>query len=293
MKSLIDDLENMASTPGGSVCDLLRKAKIVAVKLKQTETSSWIDSELSGQFQEYPSYRKVPVKLMYRNPYHGMQPLMFDSAGMNETVNQPRVLPNPIKEIEEIARGQDAVFIGLTPSIIESLANLGAPTLELFHMTPRTAVAAIADAVRTRVLDWALALDEKGVRGENMQFTDYERQSAQNITIHFNGATNFAGVIGQSEGVGASDVDQNHSVYRQAGDVATKIRESADNLDHEDSVLVEGVAAALQDAAEKREPERLKKALLWAKAAFSKISGFAAKAALEHELDAVLDGIPI
>jgi hypothetical protein len=95
--SLIDELLQIASTPGVSVCDLLRKAKVVAIKLKQTETAGWIDSELRGGFEEYPEYRKVPVKLMQRNPYFGMQALIFNDVGLNMTVNEARTIASTNK----------------------------------------------------------------------------------------------------------------------------------------------------------------------------------------------------
>lgn len=42
-------------------------------------------------------------------------------------------------------------------------------------------VRALIEAVRDRVLDWALALDEAGIQGDGMSFTSQEQQQAQQV----------------------------------------------------------------------------------------------------------------
>lgn len=292
--SLIDELEIMASTPGVSACDLLRKAKIVAVKLKQTDTSKWVDSELSGEFDEYPDYRRVPVKLMQRNAIYGPQPVHFSDARINAIVNEPRPLPLALKQIEELAASSDdALFINLPPSLIPQLMKWGVDTPEIYHMTPRTAVAGIVDAVRTRVLDWALALDQHGIRGEGMSFTSQEQKEAKNISIHFNGNTNFAGVIGESHGVGASGINQHLEIFAKARELSKKLRESVDAVPREDSALLSEVASGIDEATANNDVSGLRRALKWAKAALPKIGMFVAKAAVESEISHMLDSLPL
>lgn len=41
----------------------------------------------------------------------------------------------------------------------------------------------IVDSVRTKVLDWSLILEQKGILGEDMTFNEIERTNAQSITI--------------------------------------------------------------------------------------------------------------
>jgi hypothetical protein len=49
----------------------------------------------------------------------------------------------------------------------------------------RSAVVAILDAVRTRVLDWALELESNGVLGDGMTFSSAERQAASQVTHNY------------------------------------------------------------------------------------------------------------
>jgi hypothetical protein len=124
-------------------------------------------------------------------------------------------LPRPIKEIEEMANGkEEALFLTIPPNLVGVLLELGADTPEVFHVSPRIAVSGVVDAVRTRVLDWALALEQNGIYGEGMSFSSHEQREAEGITIHFNGTTNFAGVMGKSQGIGASGVEQQQECIR-------------------------------------------------------------------------------
>lgn len=61
----------------------------------------------------------------------------------------------------------------------------------------------IMSTVRNKILDWALLLEENGILGENMTFTEREREIASNTQIINNYTNNFyAGVkdIGIQQG---------------------------------------------------------------------------------------------
>lgn len=45
--------------------------------------------------------------------------------------------------------------------------------------------------VRNKILDWALLLDENGIVGEGMTFTDGEKKTAQNTQVINNYTNNF------------------------------------------------------------------------------------------------------
>jgi hypothetical protein len=51
----------------------------------------------------------------------------------------------------------------------------------------RSAVAAILDSIRNRVLNWAVELEKAGVRGEGrLSFSKNDREAASHVTNHFN-----------------------------------------------------------------------------------------------------------
>jgi len=74
-------------------------------------------------------------------------------------------------------------------------------------------VAAILDAVRSTVLEWALRLEKEGILGDGLRFTDAEKRragKAMDIKIE-----NFQGIIGD---VQQSTVTQNLNMTVQKGD---------------------------------------------------------------------------
>lgn len=60
------------------------------------------------------------------------------------------------------------------------------------------AIVGLLNTVRNRVLDWALKLEESGVRGEGFSFTPEERQAAQQTT-QGGVTTNFYGTVNANQ----------------------------------------------------------------------------------------------
>ncbi|MGZ5176840.1 MAG: AbiTii domain-containing protein [Burkholderiales bacterium] len=103
MPNLVDELLDQASAPSLSVSNLLRKAEVVAVKLRQTETAAWIDAELTGRFDEdVPEYREIAVQTVANFPFQGWQPVL-EPTWLVEILNKPRPMPHPIREFEQMA----------------------------------------------------------------------------------------------------------------------------------------------------------------------------------------------
>jgi hypothetical protein len=66
------------------VSTLLRTAKVVATKLALDDALVWIDRELNGYMElpveDLPPYRHLEGTLKGYNPYHGWQPIQFETA---------------------------------------------------------------------------------------------------------------------------------------------------------------------------------------------------------------------
>ena len=53
----------------------------------------------------------------------------------------------------------------------------------------------ILSTVRNKILDWALLLEENGIVGDGMTFTEVEKQTAQSTQVINNYTNNFYGTI--------------------------------------------------------------------------------------------------
>src|SRR2546425_13291046 len=103
MASLIQDLERDALDPAVRVSDLLRKALVVAQRSGNAEFEAWVERELSGypEASDCPEYRWVSGQVMVQNPFHGWQPVIFESDEEARRVSR-RANGQPVAEIENV-----------------------------------------------------------------------------------------------------------------------------------------------------------------------------------------------
>lgn len=190
MSSLIYELVNMASTPGVSTADLLRRALVVARRLSVPEVVGWINSELMGYRDargDAPDYRRLRGQLKVRNPYHGWIPFHVpsDMAEMVTDFSAGQSIP----ELQRLmANDSDLIcpFPAEMEQILMSMMKRSSGiTLQPALMISPVQVEGIIETVRSRVLEWALDLESKGIIGEGMTFTMEEKQVVQAQHYHF------------------------------------------------------------------------------------------------------------
>ncbi len=84
--SIVLELQRDALNREVPISDLLRKAFVVAKKLKITEFENWVTHELNGyeNAEDIPKYRQVNGKVQVWNLYHGWQPVIFQDHKTEE-----------------------------------------------------------------------------------------------------------------------------------------------------------------------------------------------------------------
>jgi hypothetical protein len=196
MPALIPELIAMASDPTVKTTDLLRKAMVAARLLKQPEFAAWINSELQGYSQsgDLPPYRVLQGELKVDVPGHGRLPLPIRNAEMSRLITESRFC-HPMGALEDLAVPGEVVRSFFLPEqsqfLIQELSLPGVPELALGSNQVR----GLIEAVRDKLLTWALDLADAGIQGEGMSFTPHEQQQAQQlapVNIHIRGnATGF------------------------------------------------------------------------------------------------------
>jgi hypothetical protein len=178
-QSLIEQLQLGAVDGSSPITDLLRRAKLAAVKLSAAEFAAWIDLEMNGyeDHTSLPSYRRVSGVVKFHNPYHGWQPVL-GLQGLARSVFQP------IGELFMLAHGKSGF---LTMSVPEEFrrkvcAGAGFQVDVQFHI-PQTEIAGIVEAVRNNILEWTLKLEQAGIRGEGLSFTPEETKAAHSLFV--------------------------------------------------------------------------------------------------------------
>ncbi|WP_160291461.1 AbiTii domain-containing protein [Aeromonas hydrophila] len=204
MPALIPELIAMASDPSVKASDLLRRAMVAARLLRLPEWATWISHELQGypDGTDLPSYRLLHGELKVMNPVRGLIPFQIDDAELTDMLSEARFY-QPISTLEELAVPGKMVRYFFSSE--QTMLIMREMQLE---MVPEVSLGAnqvrgLIEAVRDKVLIWALDLAESGIQGEGMSFTRQEQQQAQQPAtthIHITGDITNSQILAGSPG---------------------------------------------------------------------------------------------
>ena len=90
MSSLILELQHEVMKPDCDILYALRKAHLIASKLRLAEFDAWIQNELNGYKMNQdgiPEYRRINGRLKAWNPYHGWIPVILDNTELEKMLS--------------------------------------------------------------------------------------------------------------------------------------------------------------------------------------------------------------
>lgn len=185
MGSIVLELQDEIVSSNCDVVNVLRKAHLIASKLKLTDFDKWIQYELNGypDQESCPEYRKIRGSLKAFNPYNGWIPTLIQDNEFEKMICE-RKLANSISEIislcESSENGLILEFSGEHLALFNKIFDSPLPMRYALHI-PTTAVKDIEEKVKNTILEWTLKLEAEGIVGENMTFSEKEKDSAINI----------------------------------------------------------------------------------------------------------------
>jgi hypothetical protein len=229
--SLVQELQRDAIGSTVPTSELLRKALVVARKLGVNKFSEWITLELKGypRGSEIPDYRKLHGQLQAKSPFHGWIPVMLHDLATIERLTITRV-KQPIGELESMVehRKMHPETTIIIPYSMAALAGIQWDDDDLdmpvaLHLDAAH-IEGIATAIRNAVLEWSLKLEEDGIMGEGLSFSQEEKQLA--ASNHYN-IGNYVENMNQSQ-IQQNTQDSTQSYANSGFDaqaVATLLRE--------------------------------------------------------------------
>ncbi|HVS69752.1 MAG TPA: hypothetical protein VHQ47_00685 [Phycisphaerae bacterium] len=240
--SIIRELQGLAAETG-NVSELLRKAFIVAVKLRLDEFRKWINLELNGYVGDevLPAYRVLPASVHAWNPVRGWIPIIFQEDGpLYRFVSSAR-MGKSIGEIDELLKSDSTFFVSkFAPKIAAILMSEQRLPMEPSQHISRSGLASILDAVRNTILDWSLKLEEEGIIGDGMTFSDSEKEkAAATDAVH---VRTFINMVGNGNKAYADSTDNSVSYLSMPSvlnDVRKHIQEHAKG--HEQTELLQKI----------------------------------------------------
>ncbi|HEV2694549.1 MAG TPA: hypothetical protein VG347_16770 [Verrucomicrobiae bacterium] len=183
MGSAINNLQMAVVEGKQPIIQLLRQTKLIAAKLGLADIEKWVDLELIGypigdNGPEVPDYRIVTAEsLMVHNPVRGWQYV--------GDVHRHVEVFQPISDVEILSRQEQCSY---TPPKNYQLSN-SIGTSQATHWPQRLIISpnefqGILEAVRNELLQWAINLEKRGIKGENMSFDEKEKQTASHMTFN-------------------------------------------------------------------------------------------------------------
>lgn len=152
-----------------SVSTMLMKAKALAKKVDDRDFLDWAEKELTGSYknlttEHLPEYRQTYGELKSFNPYRGWESVQFADAESREIFTYAPT-GQDIGSLEETLKkdAKGTIVFNHSPSqkqtIFKSLEESGSTDFQL--IISFTSIHRIVDAVRHRIHDWALNLENK------------------------------------------------------------------------------------------------------------------------------------
>jgi len=196
---MVLELQRDALSHSTRVSVLVRKSLVVARKLNISEFTEWASLELKGYptQDQVPAYRVVTGQMRVWNPYHGWIPFVLNSPEQVKFFSTGK-LTQQIGEIENLlerlARGS-VLELPYPPEMEEVLIGaMEVPLRPSLHID-RSQIYGILEAVRNIILEWSLKLEESGILGEGMAFSQEEKTTAATATQ----VINFFGSVSNSQ----------------------------------------------------------------------------------------------
>lgn len=254
MSSLVQEIQRDALDPKVGVSDLLRKALVVSTKLKIGEDTAWIKAELSGYSGEatLPDYRELRGLPQVHNPRNGYIPFRMPAEMELEFCRLP--MGFSVAEVEALLRKEDEGLRFSFPPVVTAhfLKHMEVqiqPSLfisgSVFH--------GVLDAIRNRVLQWALDLEMAGVVGDGMSFSPTDVKAAQHVT----NITNNIGSMHNSQLQQLSAGQQSYQMMERRDELVALLKEIKNVANSQGgpgqvTVDVDTVLVQLQSEAPKR-----------------------------------------
>ena len=225
MPAIVPELISMASDSSVSTTDLLRKALVVARRLAIPELVDWISGELNGYNEEVniPDYRVLQGQLEAMNPINGPIPVIMPSAESAEDLTRVEIRQS-VPELVQLAQSKTVLFCNLQADreyrLMREMQVPMRPRIRLSTVQ----IHGIVEKVRSRILKWALDLEDRGVVGEGMTFTPQEKKMVQQQ--HYQ----FGDVTGSQIQIGSNSSTQTQTTDIEALKTLIEVLRSA--LDH-------------------------------------------------------------
>ena len=168
MGSLVLELQQEVLKTDCDVLHALRKAHMIAVKLKLAEFDAWIQSEMNGyeiNQDLIPEYRQIRGQLKAWNPRHGWIPVIMQDSKLEEILCHRKMEESIGEIIERYEKSNGNIVMTFSADVaakLDSWSNAPFTTNYALHVSKHM-LKSIVDKVINCLMEWTLKLEEKGI----------------------------------------------------------------------------------------------------------------------------------
>jgi len=192
---IVLELQKQALDEDTSIEELLRKAYLVARKLKLQELQEWISQEQNGYSRKVPDYRYIFGEMKAWNPYNRWIPMIMP-AQMADMLSKIPLGMSIASIVDSYESTEKSVVLTVNGELTDALNTITSslPTKYGFIVS-KSELYRVLSTVRNKILDWAIVLEENGIIGEGMTFTESEKNTAISTEVINNYTNNFYGEV--------------------------------------------------------------------------------------------------
>ncbi len=229
MKSLVLELQKAAEDEKIKVSALLRKAKVVAAKLKRTDINEWIQKEIHGykESKSIPEYRSISAEIIIFYSWDVRGRLIdLDDKEFENQLSLKSILDSVIvieSLIEQMQKNNmPYIEIPIPSSFFKPLKirnkTFSNDDRQVFRISVQQ-YSEILESVRNKILDWSLDLEAQGITGKDMTFSTEDVGKATKVTFNINNS-NVTGIGGVNAPITTTEGHSNSTTI-EAGDHST------------------------------------------------------------------------
>ncbi|MDU4291470.1 abortive phage resistance protein [Mixta calida] len=226
MSSPVLQLQELAENPSSDLTALLFKAKSIASKLNLPDLAEWVDHETNGYSRDsdIPDYRIgrgiIKVRGGLQTVYTPLE-LTGVPADIVDMITTFK-LSQSVSSMQGKEAGETC-HLRLPPKKCEIIFGKGEGGTDACWFFSSDICTNIITTVRSKIHNWALELERKGILGDGLRFSQVEKEVAPvTINNNFHGVFNNNGVFANQ----AHDINQQNTIT--TGDfsaLSTKLKE--------------------------------------------------------------------
>ena len=196
--SLLNQIQDDLTSPSSNLSDILRRAKVLASKLKSSELRTWVKLESEGyeSKEDLPDYRQMYLGLLgtYKGPYGGginnaPIPLMNLPEDVKDWATKFEIYDNAATLEDMLRNGKDSFQFYHSPELTKLIEyHIGRQPpmvlVETFKTVPRYTLTGVVDNIKNRLLDFVLELQEQGINPDEPNSTATDQDLVRGAVVN-------------------------------------------------------------------------------------------------------------